>query len=210
MGVVKRAFDVVLSCVALMVSSPLLILISIAIRVTMGSPVLFRHIRPGLHRRPFTLYKFRSMRGDLDGTSIPLSDTERITSLGRLLRRTSLDELPELWNVLRGDMSFVGPRPLLLEYLPLYTTAQARRHDVRSGITGWAQVRGRNAITWEEKFALDAWYVDHQCFWLDLKILAMTIPIVLRREGINQEGHATVEAFTGTPTSESSYEMRDG
>jgi lipopolysaccharide/colanic/teichoic acid biosynthesis glycosyltransferase len=160
--------------------------------------VFFRQVRPGLHGRPFTMVKFRTMRDAVDGEGRPLPDELRITPLGRFLRGTSLDELPELWNVLRGEMSLVGPRPLLMEYLPLYTPEQARRHEVRPGITGWAQVNGRNAIGWEEKFRLDSWYVDHRSLWLDLKILLLTVKKVFVREGISQEGQATMERFRGT------------
>jgi len=165
--------------------------------MALGSPILFRQERPGRHGRPFTLYKFRSMRTAGEGAA-PLSEAERLTRLGAFLRRTSLDELPELWNVLRGDMSLVGPRPLLMEYLPLYTPEQARRHHVRPGITGWAQINGRNAISWEEKFRLDVWYVDHRSLSLDLRILLLTIRRVLSGHGINEPGQATVTFFRGT------------
>jgi lipopolysaccharide/colanic/teichoic acid biosynthesis glycosyltransferase len=161
--------------------------------------LLFRQVRPGLHGHPFTLYKFRTMRGAATGEAGVHTDAERLTGFGRWLRATSLDELPELWNVLRGDMSLVGPRPLLMRYLPLYTAEQMRRHDVRPGVTGWAQVNGRNALSWEDKFALDVWYVDHRSLLLDLKILARTVAAVFRREGISYENSATMPEFTGSP-----------
>jgi sugar transferase EpsL len=192
---VKRILDVLLSALGLIVLSPLLLALALAVRLGLGAPVLFRQTRPGLHGRPFTLYKFRSLAEDQGGLR---SDEERLTRLGALLRRTSLDELPELWNVLRGDMSLVGPRPLLMEYLPLYTPEQARRHEVRPGITGWAQVNGRNAISWEQKFALDLWYVDHRSLWLDLRILALTLARVIAGEGISEPGQATATPFRGT------------
>jgi lipopolysaccharide/colanic/teichoic acid biosynthesis glycosyltransferase len=193
----KRAFDVALSLTVLLVLGPLLALVALIVWLTLGRPLLFQQQRPGLGGKPFTLYKFRTMRPaepDLEG----VGEDERLTRVGAFLRSTSLDELPELWNVLRGDMSLVGPRPLLMEYLPLYSPEQARRHDVRPGITGWAQVNGRNAISWEEKFRLDVWYVDHRTFWLDLKILVLTIRRVFAREGISEPGHATVTFFKGT------------
>jgi lipopolysaccharide/colanic/teichoic acid biosynthesis glycosyltransferase len=191
----KRLLDVVLSALGLIILSPVLLALAIAIRLGLGAPILFRQVRPGLRGRPFTLYKFRSLTADPDGTR---SDAERLTRLGSLLRRTSLDELPELWNVLRGDMSLVGPRPLLMEYLPLYTAEQARRHDVRPGITGWAQINGRNAISWEEKFRLDLWYVDHRSLLLDLRILALTLGRVIAGEGISEPGQATATPFRGS------------
>jgi lipopolysaccharide/colanic/teichoic acid biosynthesis glycosyltransferase len=194
---VKRAFDVVVSVGCLVALSPLLAVLALTVRLTLGSPVLFRQTRPGLHGRPFTLYKFRSMRL-AEGGAAGAREGEQLTRLGAFLRSMSLDELPELWNVLRGDMSLVGPRPLLMEYLPLYTPEQARRHEVRPGITGWAQVNGRNAIPWEEKFRLDVWYVDHRSFWLDWKILALTVRKVFAREGISEPGQATVTFFKGT------------
>jgi lipopolysaccharide/colanic/teichoic acid biosynthesis glycosyltransferase len=169
------------------------------IRLTMGSPVLFRQVRPGRYCRLFTLFKFRTMRNTTAPEGAPLPDTERLTPLGTFLRRTSLDELPQLWNVLRGDLSLVGPRPLLPEYLDRYTTIQARRHEVRPGITGWAQVNGRNALSWEDKFALDVWYVDNWNLWLDLRILWLTLIKVLRREGIQAADHATMPEFKGSP-----------
>lgn len=199
---VKRFFDILLSAAVLVVVSPLMIVFALAIRWKMGSPVLFRQVRPGLHGRPFTHYKFRTMIDQRDRYDNLLPDAERLTPFGQFFRRTSLDELPEFWNVLKGDMSLVGPRPLLMQYLGRYTPAQARRHEVKPGITGWAQVNGRNAITWEEKFALDVWYVDNRSFRLDLKILAMTAWKVLKREGISAEGEATMPEFMGSvPTS---------
>ncbi len=194
---VKRLMDLALTVPAILILSPILILISLMVAVWHGFPVLFRQKRPGMHGEIFTIYKFRTMRNLLDSHGNPLPDAKRITRLGHFLRSTSLDELPELFNVLKGEMSLVGPRPLLVEYLPLYTPEQARRHDVLPGITGWAQVHGRNALTWEEKFRLDVWYVDHWSLWLDIKIIAMTIIKVLRREGISQPGQTTAEPFRG-------------
>lgn len=197
-GTLKRLMDVVGAGVGLVVLSPLIFLIACVVVVQMGSPFFFRQERPGLNGKPFQMIKIRTMRDARDANGELLSDGERITWLGRLLRATSLDELPELWNVLKGDMSLVGPRPLLMEYLPLYTPEQARRHEVRPGITGWAQINGRNALSWEEKFALDVWYVDNQSLWLDLKILFLTIVKVFRREGISADGEATMPRFTGS------------
>jgi len=189
--------DILGSMLCLILLSPLLLLLVVLIARSMGRPVLFRQIRPGRGGVPFEMIKFRSMRDarTRDGTWLP--DAERLTSLGRKLRRSSLDELPELFNVLRGDMSLVGPRPLLMKYLPLYSPEQARRHDVRPGITGWAQINGRNAISWPEKFALDVWYVDNRTLWLDLKILWRTVAKVVRREGISAAGEATMPPFKG-------------
>ncbi len=167
-------------------------------RLQMGAPVLFRQTRPGLAGRPFQMIKFRTMRDAVGPDGQPLPDAERLTRFGKWLRSTSLDELPELWNVLKGEMSLVGPRPLLMEYLPLYSPEQARRHEVRPGLTGWAQVNGRNAISWERKFALDVWYVDHQSLWLDLRIILMTVQKIIRRDGISAEGSVTMEKFTGS------------
>lgn len=181
----------------LILLSPVLALVAAAVRVNLGGHVLFRQVRPGLGGHPFTIVKFRTMRDATDGHGRALADADRLTRFSRFLRSTSLDELPELWNVLRGEMSLVGPRPLLMEYLPLYTREQARRHEVRPGITGWAQVNGRNAISWEDKFALDVWYVDNRSFLLDLKILLITIRRVFVRHGINQAGQATAEKFRG-------------
>jgi len=193
----KRVFDLALALPALLLLAPLLLVIALLVRLKLGAPVLFRQPRSGLHGKPFTLYKFRTMTGVRDAEGNLLPDAERLTPFGRFLRRTSLDELPELWNVLRGEMSLVGPRPLLMQYLDRYTPEQARRHEVRPGITGWAQVNGRNALSWEEKFALDVWYVDHHSLWLDLRILALTVLKVLSREGISQPGQATMEEFLG-------------
>jgi lipopolysaccharide/colanic/teichoic acid biosynthesis glycosyltransferase len=195
---VKRLFDIVAAALASVLLSPLLIAIALLIRIRLGRPVLFRQVRPGLHGRPFTLLKFRTMIEALDARDMPLCDAERLTPVGQFLRRWSLDEIPELYNVLRGDMSLVGPRPLLMEYLPLYTAEQARRHDVRPGLTGWAQVNGRNAISWDQKFAFDLWYVDHSSLSLDLKILWLTIRNVFTRHGISAEGEATMPRFTGS------------
>lgn len=187
----KRIVDIGLSGIALLLLSPLMLLLALLIRMKLGSPVLFRHVRPGLHEQPFTLLKFRSMR---DGTA---EDEDRLTRFGRFLRSTSMDELPSLWNVLRGDMSLVGPRPLLTEYLPRYNATQHRRHEVRPGVTGWAQVNGRNNISWTRKFELDVWYVDNRSFLLDMKILWMTVLRVLRRSDVAKEGHATTDRFVG-------------
>jgi sugar transferase EpsL len=188
----KRTFDVVGAVIGLVIGAPFMIVIALAVRLTIGGPVLFRQERIGLGSRRFVLLKFRTMR---DG---PEEDRERLTRLGMLLRRTSLDELPELWNVLVGEMSLVGPRPLLVEYLPLYSDEQARRHRVRPGVTGWAQVNGRNSISWDQKLAYDDWYVDHRSAWLDLRILALSIVRVLSAQGISQDGHATAEKFRGS------------
>ena len=194
----KRLIDLVAALVLLVVLSPVMLALAVGVRLDVGSPLLFRQVRPGLHGRPFTLYKFRTMRGAATGEAGVHTDAERLTGFGRWLRATSLDELPELWNVLRGDMSLVGPRPLLMRYLPLYTSEQMRRHDVRPGVTGWAQVNGRNALSWEDKFALDVWYVDHRSLLLDLKILARTVAAVFRREGISYGNSATMPEFTGS------------
>ena len=194
----KRAFDLILTSVGLVVISPALLVLAILVRFKLGSPVLFRQARPGYLGKPFTILKFRSMSDARDAQGNLLPDTQRLTRFGRLLRASSLDELPELFNVLRGEMSLVGPRPLLVKYLDLYTHEQARRHHVLPGIAGWAQINGRNAITWEEKFGLDVWYVDHWSLWLDIKILALIVWKVLKREGISQPGHATAAEFTGS------------
>lgn len=193
----KRLFDLSIAIPLLVVFSPVMVVVFIAVTLALGRPALFRQVRPGLHGRPFTLVKFRSMTDAraADGRLKP--DAERLTPLGRLLRRTSLDELPQLWNVLRGEMSLVGPRPLMMEYLPRYSPEQMRRHDVLPGITGWSQVNGRNAASWPRRLALDVWYVDHQSPGLDLKILAMTFWKVFKSEGITQPGRATVDDFTG-------------
>lgn len=194
----KRSFDFLTSAVALFVLFPLLLIIAILVRIFLGTPILFAQRRPGLHGRIFTMWKFRTMLEAVAADGKALSDQERLTPFGRWLRATSLDELPELWNILRGEMSLVGPRPLLVEYLGCYSSEQARRHDVRPGLTGWAQINGRNALTWEEKFRLDVWYVDHRNFWFDLKIIALTITRVFRRDGISAAGEATMPRFIGT------------
>jgi sugar transferase EpsL len=196
---VKRMFDFTVALLGAIILAPLALLIALAVAANLGRPVLFRQRRPGLKGRPFELVKFRTMRELVGRDGRPLSDAERLTAFGRFLRATSLDEMPELWNVLRGEMSLVGPRPLLMEYLPLYSAEQSRRHDVRPGLTGLAQISGRNAISWEEKFSLDVQYVDTHDFWLDLKILVLTVVRVLSRSGISQEGHATAQPFTGSP-----------
>lgn len=198
---VKRFFDLLLASLALVVLSPVLLLVSILVAFGHGFPILFRQPRPGYKGTIFTVYKFRTMRQSTDHNGDPLPDEQRLTKLGSFLRATSLDELPELFNVLKGEMSIVGPRPLLIQYLPLYSAEQARRHDVLPGITGWAQVNGRNALTWPAKFSLDVWYVDHWSFGLDLKILALTLVKVLKREGISQPGQATAEPFRGNDAS---------
>lgn len=195
---IKRLFDIVVSLTALILLSPVLLVVSIQVRRKLGSPVFFRQIRPGLRGKSFEMIKFRTMRDAIDANGKPLPDAERLTGFGRMLRSTSLDELPELWNVLKGEMSLVGPRPLLMEYLHLYDKRQASRHDVKPGITGWAQVNGRNAISWEQKFEYDAWYVEHQSLWLDIKILWLTVKKVIIRDGISAEGSATMEKFQGT------------
>jgi len=191
----KRVFDIVVSAVALTVLAPVMGLIALLVWRTMGRPVLFRHVRPGLHGKPFVMYKFRTMRDLRDAEGNLLPDEARLTPFGRWLRTTSLDELPELVNVLRGEMSLVGPRPLLMEYLERYTPEQARRHEVKPGITGWAQIHGRNNLSWDERFKLDVWYVDNWSLWLDVKILWRTLWMVLRREGISAQGHATMPRF---------------
>ena len=193
----KRIFDVVVSALGLVLLAPLMVVIAILIRITMGSPVLFRQIRPGLDGVPFTIFKFRTMRHAQSGELAIENDAQRMTPVGTFLRKCSLDELPELWNVLRGEMSLVGPRPLLMDYLERYTPQQARRMEVRPGITGWAQVNGRNALTWDKKFNLDVWYVDHRSFLLDIKILWMTLWQVVARKGISAQGHATMPEFLG-------------
>lgn len=193
----KRAFDISMSLLLMVITAPLFLAVAIVVLSALGTPVLFRQARPGLRGRPFTLIKFRTMREARDGAGAPLADDRRLTPTGRFLRSSSLDELPELWNVLKGEMSLVGPRPLLMEYLPLYTIEQARRHEARPGITGWAQIHGRNALDWEEKLALDVWYVDNRTFGLDMKILAKTVLAVLARKGITADGHATMPPFKG-------------
>ena len=194
----KRAFDIVASTSALVVLSPVLAITAYKVKKELGSPVLFRQTRPGLHGKPFEMIKFRTMRDATDKEGNALPDSERLTEFGKKLRASSLDELPELWNVLKGDMSLVGPRPLLMEYLPLYSAEQAKRHNVRPGVTGYAQVNGRNSLSWEDKFKLDTWYVEHQSFLLDLKILLKTVKKVTIKDGISAEGEATMTKFTGT------------
>ena len=194
----KRIFDVVIALLLLLVTAPLIILTGISIKMIIGSPVLFRQQRPGLNGVPFEIYKFRTMTDIKGEHGEQLPDKDRLTNFGKILRRFSLDELPQLFNVLKGDLSMVGPRPLLMEYLPLYTPAQARRHTVKPGMTGWAQVNGRNALSWEDRFKLDVWYVDNQSFFIDMKILWMTLINVFRGDGINQDGHVTMEKFRGS------------
>ena len=197
---IKRLFDILVASLALLILLPALLLLAVLILVNMGRPILFSQQRPGLAGRPFTILKFRTMTAQRSQDGELLSDEERLTRIGRFLRATSLDELPTLLNVIRGEMSLVGPRPLLMEYLPLYSKEQARRHHVRPGITGWAQVSGRNALTWEEKFELDVWYVDNRSFWLDLRILWLTLAKVVKREGISHPGDSTMPKFKGTTT----------
>ena len=194
----KRIFDFVVAFLGLLVLAPPLLILIIMIRRKLGSPVFFRQVRPGLGGTPFEMVKFRTMTDAKGADGQLLPDADRMTPFGRFLRSTSLDELPELWNVLKGDMSLVGPRPLLMEYLPLYTSEQARRHEAHPGVTGWAQINGRNAISWEDKFSLDVWYVDNQSLWLDIKILWLTVKKVLVRDGISAAGEATMSKFTGS------------
>ncbi|EGQ8204319.1 sugar transferase [Vibrio cholerae] len=194
----KRIFDVLVSFFALLILSPIIGVVAWKIRKNLGSPVLFRQTRPGLNGKSFEMVKFRTMKDAVDEQGNPLPDSERMTPLGDKLRNSSLDELPELWNVLKGEMSLVGPRPLLMQYLPLYSKEQARRHEVRPGVTGWAQINGRNAISWEEKFKLDVWYVDNRSFWLDLKVLLLTVKKVLIKEGISATGESTMPEFRGS------------
>ncbi|MBC6678141.1 MAG: sugar transferase [Acinetobacter sp.] len=194
----KRLLDIVIASSALVLLSPVYALVAYNVKKNLGSPVLFRQTRPGLHGQPFEMIKFRSMKDALDTAGNPLPDSERLTPFGKMLRATSLDEMPELWNVIKGDMSIVGPRPLLMEYLPLYNSEQAKRHDVRPGITGYAQVNGRNAISWEKKFELDTWYVNNQSLWLDFKIMLKTVKKVLAKDDISAEGDVTMHKFTGS------------
>ncbi len=195
----KRSLDIVIASTALILLSPVYFYVAYKVRKNLGSPVLFRQVRPGLHGKPFEMIKFRSMKDAVDAQGNVLPDSERLTSFGKMLRSSSLDEMPELWNVIKGDMSIVGPRPLLMEYLPLYNAEQAKRHNVRPGITGYAQVNGRNAISWEKKFELDTWYVENQSLWLDFKIMLKTFKKVLAKDDISAEGEATMTKFTGSP-----------
>ena len=195
---IKRLLDIIIASIALILLSPLYAFVAYKVKKNLGSPVLFRQVRPGLHGKPFEMIKFRTMKDAVDANGEPLPDSERLTAFGKMLRSTSLDEMPELWNVIKGDMSIVGPRPLLTEYLPLYNEEQAKRHNVRPGMTGHAQVNGRNAIGWEEKFKLDTWYVEHQSTLLDFKIMFKTVHKVLAKDDISAEGEATMTRFTGT------------
>ncbi|PTQ90036.1 lipopolysaccharide/colanic/teichoic acid biosynthesis glycosyltransferase [Agitococcus lubricus] len=197
MSVAKRLLDIAASSVGLILLAPVFLGTAYLVRKKLGSPILFKQVRPGLHGQPFQMMKFRTMTDAKDAQGNLLPDAERLTSFGKFLRSSSLDELPELINVLKGDMSLVGPRPLLMQYLPLYTPEQARRHEAKPGITGWAQINGRNAISWDEKFALDVWYVEHQSVWLDMKILVLTVLKVVKREGINAANDATMPVFKG-------------
>jgi len=194
----KRLMDILGATAALLLTAPLLVLVAVLVRATLGRPVLYKQMRPGLYGKPFQMLKFRTMTDTRDDAGKLLPDSARLGAVGRFLRATSLDELPELWNVLVGDMSIVGPRPLLMEYLPLYSPTQMRRHELRPGITGWAQVNGRNALSWEQKFDHDVWYVDHRTLWLDIKIILLTIYRVLRSDGITQPGHVSAEKFRGS------------
>lgn len=196
----KRFFDLSVSIVITILLSPFILTIAACIFIAMGRPVIFTQIRPGLYGKSFQIYKFRTMNDTRDSSGTLLADRIRLTAFGKFIRRFSLDELPQLFNVLKGDLSIVGPRPLLMQYLPRYTPEQARRHEAKPGITGWAQVNGRNAISWEEKFKLDVWYVDHQSFLLDMKIIWLTFIKILKREGISADGHATMPEFTGSNT----------
>ena len=198
----KRLFDIIASASGLIILSPVFLILAYLIRKNLGAPVFFTQERPGKDGKPFKMIKFRSMRDAVDKDGNPLPDSERLTPFGKKLRATSLDELPELWNVLKGDMSLVGPRPLLMNYLPLYNDFQFRRHEMRPGVTGWAQVNGRNAISWDEKFAYDIWYIDHFSLWFDMKILFLTIKKVFIKEGISAEGEATMPYFTGNDSNE--------
>lgn len=195
---IKRLLDIIIASIALILLSPLYAFVAYKVKKNLGSPVLFRQVRPGLHGKPFEMIKFRTMKDAVNEQGNPLPDSERLTPFGQMLRSTSLDEMPELWNVIKGDMSIVGPRPLLMEYLPLYSPEQAKRHDVRPGMTGHAQVNGRNAIGWEEKFKLDTWYVENQSIWLDFKIMFKTVHKVLAKDDISAEGEATMTRFTGS------------
>ncbi|WP_198077982.1 sugar transferase [Acinetobacter calcoaceticus] len=194
----KRLLDIVIASIALTLLSPLYFYVAYKVKKNLGSPVLFRQVRPGLHGKPFEMIKFRTMKDATDTHGNPLPDSERLTPFGKMLRSTSLDEMPELWNVIKGDMSIVGPRPLLMEYLPLYNKEQAKRHNVRPGMTGHAQVNGRNAIGWEQKFQLDTWYVENRSLWLDFKIMLQTVKKVIAKDDINEAGEATMSKFTGS------------
>ncbi|TXC92427.1 sugar transferase [Metabacillus litoralis] len=194
----KRIFDVIFSLILLICLFPIIVILACFVKVKLGSPILFKQVRPGLHGSSFYFYKFRTMTSERDENGVMLPDHQRLTYFGKFLRKYSLDEFPQLFNVLKGDISIVGPRPLLMEYLPLYTDEQKKRHDVKPGITGWAQINGRNSISWEEKFELDIWYVQNQSFLLDMKILILTVGKVLKSEGINQQGNATIEKFKGS------------
>ena len=194
----KRLLDIIIASVALILLSPLYAFVAYKVKKNLGSPVLFRQVRPGLNGKPFKMIKFRTMKDAVDAEGNPLPDSERLTPFGKMLRSTSLDEMPELWNVIKGDMSIVGPRPLLMEYLPLYNKEQAKRHDVRPGMTGHAQVNGRNAISWEQKFKLDTWYVDNRSLWLDFKIMLKTVKKVIAKDDISEAGEVTMTKFTGT------------
>lgn len=196
----KRLLDIIIASIALILLSPLYVFVAYKVKKNLGAPVLFRQVRPGLHGKPFEMIKFRTMKDAVDEQGNPLPDSERLTAFGQMLRSTSLDEMPELWNVIKGDMSIVGPRPLLMEYLPLYNAEQAKRHNVRPGMTGHAQVNGRNAISWEEKFKLDTWYVENQSIWLDFKIMLKTVKKVIAKDDINEAGEVTMTKFTGTKT----------
>ena len=196
----KRLMDIAGAFCGLLVLGPVILLLAVLVRVKLGSPVLFRQVRPGMDGRAFQMAKFRTMTDARDANGDLLPDADRLTGFGQFLRSSSLDELPELWNVLKGDMSLVGPRPLLMEYLPLYSQREARRHEVRPGITGWAQINGRNALSWDEKFELDVWYVENRSLWLDIKILFLTVWKVVKRDGISQEGEVTMSKFTGSAT----------
>ena len=203
----KRTFDLALCLISLVLFGPLLLVLWVLVRSALGSPALFRQQRPGRGERPFLMVKFRSMTDARHPDGSLKLDHERLTPFGRFLRSTSLDELPELWNVLKGDMSFVGPRPLLMQYLPLYSDRQRRRHEVRPGITGWAQINGRNTVSWDERFEMDVWYVDNRNFWLDLKIIGMTFERVFKRSGISSAGEATMPAFTGAPADRANHPL---
>lgn len=198
----KRLLDIIIAGIALIVLSPLYAFVAYKVKKNLGSPVLFRQVRPGLNGKPFKMIKFRTMKDAVDSNGNPLPDSERLTPFGKMLRATSLDEMPELWNVIKGDMSVVGPRPLLMEYLPLYNAEQAKRHNVRPGMTGYAQVNGRNAISWEEKFKLDTWYVENRSTWLDFKIMFKTVHKVIAKDDISEAGEATMSKFTGTKNKE--------